>query len=280
MVDVLWDSRAGVVGWAGRLSLMRTTPDSEPGNPADLINLCAAGEAAFQRAAHQGLGRPWVHGDGVAWAPDGPGHQFLFAAVTLVPRPGLPDVLRGRVCDSFAALDAGDLPGPGWRPQDADPWMVRPPLPVFPAAPTPGLRVSRVETDAETVQFERIAFLAAGGRPPIRTGELHPAGSQFTPGLHLFIARIDGRAVATALAVDYDLGVLISAVTVMPDARRRGVGTALTVAALQCAPEKPATLFATADGLPVYRRLEFVQVGRHRDWYPPSPAPEGGGSPG
>jgi len=141
---------------------MRTTQGSEPGNPADLISLCAAGEAAFQRAAHQGLGRPWVHGDGVAWAPDGPGHQFLFAAVTLVPRPALPDVLRGRVCDSFAALDSGDLPGPGWRPQDADPWMVRPPLPVFPAAPTPGLRVSRVETDAETVQQLLDAWKSGG----------------------------------------------------------------------------------------------------------------------
>jgi hypothetical protein len=35
----------------------------------------------------------------------------------------------------------------------------------------------------------------------------------------------------------------------MPDARGRGVGAALTVIALRVAPNKPATLFATAEGL-------------------------------
>ena len=59
-----------------------------------------------------------------------------------------------------------------------------------------------------------------------------------------------------------------SCATVMPDARGRGVGAALTVTALRVAPNKPATLFATAAGLPVYRRLGFVAIGRHRDWHP------------
>jgi GNAT superfamily N-acetyltransferase len=246
-----------------------TTPDeSATANQADLVRLCANGEAAFQRAAHQGLGRPWIDGDGVAWAPDGPGHRFLFGAVTLEPRPKLPNALRGRVCDSFGALRAADLPGPGWRPEGADPWMVRPPLPVTATQPPTGLLITRVETDADTVVFEQTAFLAAGGGPPARTGELHPAGSQRTNGLHLFVAWIDGRPVGTALAVDHERGVLISAVAVMPDARGRGVGAALTVTALRVAPNKPATLFATAAGLPVYRRLGFVAIGRHRDWHP------------
>jgi len=151
----------------------------------------------------------------------------------------------------------------------ADPWMVRRPQPVTPPRLPPGLQINLVETDAETVIFERTAFLAAGGRPPARTGELHPAGSQRTTGLHLFIARIEGRPVGTALAMDYGNGVLISAVAVMPEARRRGVGDALTVTALRVAPGRPATLFATAAGLPLYRRLGFVEIGRHRDCHPP-----------
>jgi predicted N-acetyltransferase YhbS len=69
--------------------------------------------------------------------------------------------------------------------------------------------------------------------------------------------------------------VLISAVAVMPDARGRGVGAALTVIALRVAPNKPATLFATAEGLPVYRRLGFVAISRHRVWHPPGRGPEG-----
>jgi len=254
---------------------MTTTSGFAPGAPADPIRLCAAGEAAFQDAAHHSLGRRWVHGAGVAWAPDGPGHRFLFAAVTLEPRPTLPDVLRGRVCDSFAALKTGDLPGPGWRSEDGDPWMIRPPLPVPPIAAPRGLRITRVESDAETVIFERTAFVAAGGHPPSRTGELHPAGSQHTPGLHLFLAQVDGRPVGTALAVDHLHGVMISAVSVMHHARRRGIGALLTVTALQVAPERPATLFATAAGLPVYRRLGFVEIGQHRDWHPPRADPVG-----
>jgi GNAT superfamily N-acetyltransferase len=249
---------------------------SGSGHTVDLVHLCAAGEAAFQRAVHLGLGRPWIDGDRLAWAPDGPGHRFLFAAVTLAPRPALPDGLRGRVCDSFAALKAEDLPGPGWWSEDADPWIVRPPLPVPAPALAPGLRIGRVETDDEMVIFERTAFVAAGGRPPVRVGELHPAGSQRTPGLHFFVAGIDGHPAGTALAMDYQLGVLISAVAVLPQARRRGVGAALTVTALQVAPGRPAPLFATGAGLPVYQRLGFVEIGRHRDWHAPRTAAEGG----
>ena len=258
---------------------MATTQPTEWAGSGDLIGLCAAGEAAFQRAAHQGLGRPWVYDDGVAWAPKGAGHPFLFAAVTLEPRPALPDRLRGRVCDSFAALDVRDL-GEDWRLQDSNPWMFRPPLPVTATQPPPGLRITRVETDAETVIFERTAFLAAGGRAPARTGELHPAGSQRTEGLHLFVARIDGRPGGTALAMDYQDGLLISAVSVMPEARRRGVGAALTITALQVAPGRPATLFATAAGLPLYRRLGFAEIGRHRVWHPPRTEPNDGGTGG
>ncbi len=254
---------------------MTTLDESATANQADLIRLCATGEAAFQRAAHQGLGRRWIKGAGVAWAADGPAHRFLFGAVTLEPRPTLPNALRGRVCDSFGALRAGDLPGPGWRPEDGDPWMVRPPLPVTATQAPTGLLITRVETDEDTVLFEQTAFLAAGGRPPATTGELHPAGSQHIDGLHLFVARIDQRPVGAALAMDHERGVLVSAVAVMPEARGRGVGAALTVTALRVAPNKPATMFATAAGKPVYRRLGFVEIGRHRDWHPPGSEPEG-----
>jgi hypothetical protein len=78
--------------------------------------------------------------------------------------------------------------------------MVRLPVPVPVVTRPPGLRISRVTSDADTVLFERTAFLAAGGRPPGRAGELHPAGSQRIAGLHRFVAWIDGRPSGTALA--------------------------------------------------------------------------------
>jgi ribosomal protein S18 acetylase RimI-like enzyme len=74
--------------------------------------------------------------------------------------------------------------------------------------------------------------------------------------------------------LEHDRGVLISAVTVLPDARRRGIGTALTTIALQVTPGRSATLSATVYGLPLYRRLGFVEVGRQRYWQQsPFPGP-------
>jgi hypothetical protein len=107
--------RNGLVARLAPSDPMTTPGESAPANEAELTRLCATDEAAYQRAAHHGLGRRWIKGEGVAWAPDGPAHRFLFGAVTLERRPTLPDALRGRVCDSFGALRAADLPGPGWR---------------------------------------------------------------------------------------------------------------------------------------------------------------------
>lgn len=76
--------------------MMATSRQIQWGNIGDLIGLCAAGEAVFQRAAHQGLGRPWVHGGGVAGATVGASHQLLLACVTLEPRPRIPRVLARR----------------------------------------------------------------------------------------------------------------------------------------------------------------------------------------
>ena len=63
---------------------------------------------------------------------------------------------------------------PGGRSADADPWMVRPPQPLTRAEPTPGLRITCVESDAEMLVFERTVCLASGGRAASRTGEFAP----------------------------------------------------------------------------------------------------------
>lgn len=232
----------------------------------DAIELCAHGEAAWQRAAHEGLGKAWLDdGSGVARAPDGAAHPFLLGAVTLAPHPTLPGSISGRVCDSYATLGVEDLPE-GYTPHAADPWMSRPPGPDVPRDPVPGLFVTEVESDRDTVLFEHTAFVAAGGQPPRRRGELHPPGSQRVPGLHLLLASVDGVPCGTALAVEHEHGLVISAVAVVPELRGRGIGAALTAAALDVAPDRPATLAASAAGLPVYRRLGFREVTRPIHW--------------
>ena len=223
----------------------------------DLIGLCAQGEAAWHAFAYRSLGSDWTDDGSLARATRGVPHPFLLGAVTLVPEATVPDDVPGVVCDSYARLQL-----PGRKAEPTGFWMIRhdgvQPEPVQ----VPGLTIRAAETDADVAWFEYLAFLAADGRLPERSGELHPAGSQRLPGLTLLVAELDGQGVGTSLSVATDRVNNIGAVTVMPSHRGRGVGAALTEAAIVAAPGLPATLSATPEGRRVYRRLGFTEVGR------------------
>src|SRR6185436_1810814 len=78
-----------------------------------------------------------------------------------------------------------------------------------------------------------------------------------------YIARIDGRPVATSLGMVVDDVVGIYNVATSPDARRRGAGTAVTAAAMTAARAqgaKWAILESSEMGRSVYERLGFRQV--------------------
>jgi ribosomal protein S18 acetylase RimI-like enzyme len=80
-----------------------------------------------------------------------------------------------------------------------------------------------------------------------------------------FMGWLDGRPVATSLLFA-EAGVAgIYGVATVPDARRRGIGAALTFAAVEAGRQagfRHAVLVATAMGAPVYRRLGFEEVCR------------------
>ena len=66
------------------------------------------------------------------------------------------------------------------------------------------------------------------------------------------------------------------AVVTLPWARRRGIGTALTVAPLveaRAAGYRTATLQASVGGQGVYARIGFVPCGAFREYKPAAPAP-------
>jgi GNAT superfamily N-acetyltransferase len=238
----------------------------------DPVELCAAGESAWHAAAYAGLGSAWESDGAIAWAPGGVPHRLLLAAITLTPRTELPADLLARppgiVCDSWAALTAADLPG--WTRAEGDPWMIRDPAPCVVPVPAP----VTVERTMDELLFEETAFRGGGGSPPARTGELHPTGSASFAGMSLFLARLDGHPVGTALAVEHERGVVVSGVAVLESARGRGIGAALTAAAVNAAPDLPATLSASHLGLPVYRRLGFRQLTSSVRWQPPATGSE------
>jgi ribosomal protein S18 acetylase RimI-like enzyme len=96
---------------------------------------------------------------------------------------------------------------------------------------------------------------------------------QDPPGtLVRFTGRIGGTLAGTAaLLIRHGVAGLY-VITVRPEFRRRGIGTALTAAALAAARDRGvpvATLHATPDGEPVYRRMGFTEVARYRHFSPP-----------
>lgn len=77
------------------------------------------------------------------------------------------------------------------------------------------------------------------------------------------LVAVDGdRSVATVVAVDHCEVAAIGMLIVAPEARRRGLGRALMVGAMALAGERERRLVATAEGLPLYRSLGFVETGR------------------
>lgn len=92
-------------------------------------------------------------------------------------------------------------------------------------------------------------------------------GDQPASPSHVFLACLDGRPVASALAVVAGEAVAIYNVATLPHARGRGIGSAITLAALHDGLSRGATLGVLESselGYSVYRRLGFLDAGRFR----------------
>jgi ribosomal protein S18 acetylase RimI-like enzyme len=105
----------------------------------------------------------------------------------------------------------------------------------------------------------------------------HLAGAD--PGaFRVLVARLDGEAVATAMALDADGDCGIYNVTTAPHARRRGLGTALTLLHAQEAFARgcrTASLQSTEMAERLYAAVGFRDLGRFLEYVPP-PAPQPG----
>jgi GNAT superfamily N-acetyltransferase len=93
-----------------------------------------------------------------------------------------------------------------------------------------------------------------------------------------YVGRLRGRAVATATLLLAAGGAGVYFVLTAPEARRRGFGTAITLAALREARElgyRIGVLGASEMGRPVYQRLGFAEYCRIAvyEWRPPAPPP-------
>lgn len=158
------------------------------------------------------------------------------------------------------------------RDPEPMPGMVLEPIPVAPD-PGHGIEVAVVNDDSYA---DFVQTLIATGLPEEwaeRTFPRHLVGQE---GLGFFLARLDGRPVGTSVAVRTgDLGGIYSVGTV-EDARRLGVGTAVTWAAVSAIREWRCTavvLQSSAMGYPIYRSMGFEEVVRYARFKPAVPEP-------
>jgi GNAT superfamily N-acetyltransferase len=228
--------------------------------------------------------RPWADikvDDDVVWGSTGLPIQAFNGAVGATFRPETADARIETVLDYFRELrlDMSWWVGPtspawlgerlvahGLMPDYVAPGMAMS-LEGWSAAPLPEGLTIEVTRDAATfheamdVMFE--AFEMPRDVQPLfeeRFGDYSfgPRAQQRT-----YLARFDGRPVATSLSAPLDGVVGIYNVATVAAARRRGAGSAITAAAMADARAQGATwaILESSDmGRPVYERLGFRQV--------------------
>lgn len=150
---------------------------------------------------------------------------------------------------------------PGGTAMAADVRPIRADVP-----PATGLKIVPVQDRAALqpwIQVMRVGF----GLPELAQRRLLElfAAVALEPPMHTYLAMLDGRPVATAqLFVGAGVAGIYN-VTCLPEARGRGIGTAVTRAALLEARRQGydlSILQASDLGYPVYRRLGFQDYGR------------------
>lgn len=151
-------------------------------------------------------------------------------------------------------------------------------LPTFSPVPELTIRPVRTEADIRTfAQVLNIGDFQASEAIALRIPEvLQPSLSPFQEEPHLgcLVGYRDGVPVATSARFLSDGVTGIYGVATVPEARRRGFGAAMTLAALQEGRTlgfRAGVLVATSMGEPVYRRIGFKEVFRLGQFRSPTP---------
>jgi GNAT superfamily N-acetyltransferase len=158
--------------------------------------------------------------------------------------PGLTGVALAR------GLDPDPVPYPG---------MVLHPVP-DPPAPSSGVTVIPV-TRADLSEHQGVRV--EGGLPLDLARRLFPPSFAADPNVRLFSARLEGRPVGAAVAIRTGNVAGVYAVGTLPAARRRGVGTAATWAAVAAGRAwgcDTVVLQSSAMGFSMYAAMGFRTV--------------------
>jgi GNAT superfamily N-acetyltransferase len=199
-----------------------------------------------------------------------------------------PDNVDQRIDEVIAWFDERDLPfvwhlGPLDTPMDLEERLVARGFTLDPDE-MPGMAASLADLpnvelpDDATISLVRDAatfrewldVMVIGFGMPAQIGDTFMRYAELGFGDDLpitILARIDGRPVATSLGSVAAEGILIANVTTVPEVRGRGLGRAITLAAMREGARlgaKIAVLQSSAMGHSVYRKLGFEEFARYR----------------
>jgi GNAT superfamily N-acetyltransferase len=240
-------------------------------------------EPPYQKHYRRGRFRTW---NGVALVgSDLPGPGFNFAAVLAPGAPPLDDLLPV-ARDFFAGAghgwgvlvegDAGhpmeaELRARGWAVDEDEPAFVLPDLGSVSPPGSGDLVVRRLTDDAGAYHEVTAAAFRA---PPEMADLLRPSqGFARDPDIGLFVGAVGGIDVAAAGYSRTGPTAVLWGVATLEEYRGRGYGSAVSRAALARAAARGCANAALRSGpksVPVYERLGFRYVCRHRTYAAPA----------
>jgi GNAT superfamily N-acetyltransferase len=158
------------------------------------------------------------------------------------------------------------------RGMEQHPWLVPQMVleqpPELPAS-APGVTVRSVSDGRSLAEYRQVSVEDGTSEHVAR--RLFSDAFAADPDVELLLASLDGRAVGTSLAIRTDDVAGVYAVGTLADARRRGVGTAATWAAVAAGRAwgcDEVVLQASEMGFPMYRAMGFRTVVRYAIFRP------------
>jgi ribosomal protein S18 acetylase RimI-like enzyme len=208
-------------------------------------------------------------------------NRVMSADAVTLPGPDVIDAVLAELAD-YVAVSWWIPPGPCQADLEArlaERGLV--PSPAFPEAPgmivelerlasperLPGVEIEVASTGGAAYEAALVGaagFGTSGSAVDEISAILRRIGERPDGPARYFLARLERRPVATAIGVVDGKAVGIHSVTTLPDARRRGIGSAITLAALLDGRRRGAqigVLETSAMAHAMYRRLGFRDVG-------------------
>jgi GNAT superfamily N-acetyltransferase len=160
----------------------------------------------------------------------------------------------------------------GLRPGTAEPGMLLDPIPSIPPAP-PSLTIRPV-TDAESLADFGTVWSEAFRIPrwvlPVALPSVPPDDPERAAQNRFFVGYVDRRPMTCSTVTVTERVAGVASVGTVPAARQRGLGTAVTWAAVDAGRVLGAEvsyLAATPMGYPVYARMGFRRVAEYPSWH-------------